>query len=251
MICKLCGVERKLIRAHVIPAAFFDKLRQDSPFESVMYTFDADVHPKRVPKGIYDRELVCDDCEKRFQAWDDYAARLLLQQFASFEPLAADGDTVAWYLEDYDRQRLRLFFISVLWRAAASAHPYYRETRLGPFEDLAKEAVLHENPGDADSFSTVLARWHSDQVPDETFRFHSSPYQSRIDGVNVVRLYMGEFVAYVKVDRRPFPIPFSEHVLGATTPLTVVARDPLISDEFTKSQDWLRRRNRAGPSKLS
>ena len=62
MICKLCGADRKLIKAHVIPAAFFEKNGNDSAFESFLYTFDLTTHSKRLPAGIYDKELLCNDC---------------------------------------------------------------------------------------------------------------------------------------------------------------------------------------------
>jgi hypothetical protein len=138
MICKLCGADRKLIKAHVIPAAFFEKNGNDSAFESFLHTFDLTTHSKRLPAGSYDKELLCNDCERRFQKWDDYGANLLLKKFDNFLPLWRDSELIGWRVDDYDYRLLKMFVIGVLWRAAASDHAYFIDTTIGPFEQLAK-----------------------------------------------------------------------------------------------------------------
>ncbi len=235
MNCKLCGEDRKLIKAHVVPAAFFAKNGNDSAFESFLHTVDSNGHAKRAPAGIYDKELLCHACEQRFQCWDEYGARLLVKEFDRFVPVLRDGKPMAWRLDEYDYHLLKLFIIGVLWRASASTHIYFRDTRLGPFEVVAKQAVLNADPGDPNLFATVMVRWHSDSVPEYQSQMHLSPYKDRIDGVNVLRIYMGEYIAYVKVDKRPYSDAFSFFQLSDQIPLVITARDLDVSDEFNET----------------
>jgi hypothetical protein len=237
MICKLCGADRKLIKAHVIPAAFFDKNGNDSAFESFLYSVDPATHSKRIHAGVYDKELLCDDCERRFQRWDNYGANLLLKKFDDFLPVLKDGEPIGWRLDAYDYQFLKMFVIGVLWRAAASTHAYFIDTTLGPFEQLAKQAVLDEDPGDSDFFATVLVRWRSSTLPAYLMHLHLSPYRDRQNGVNTLRIYMGEFIAYVKLDKRKFLGSFSFFQLRDQIPLVVGARNLDVSDEFNKTNE--------------
>ena len=43
-------------------------------------------------------------------------------------------------------------------------------------------------------------------------------------GVNAYRLYLGEIVAFIKVDQQPFPEPLRQYELLARQDLTIVAR---------------------------
>ena len=242
MICKLCGADKKLIRAHVIPAAFFDKSGNDSAFDSSLYSGNPATHPKRIHIGVYEKELLCDDCERRFQRWDDYGVKLLLRKFDDFLPVLKDGEPIGWRLDTYDYHLLKMFVIGVLWRAAASTHAYYVDTTLGPFEQLAKQSVLDEDPRDSDFFATVLVRWHSNSLPAYLRHLHLSPYKDRQDGVNTVRIYMGEFIAYVKLDKRKFLGPFSFFQLRDRIPLVVAVRNVDVSDEFNKTNEMFLQR---------
>lgn len=125
----------------------------------------------------------------------------------------------------------------MLWRAAASAHAYFIDTTLGPFEQLAKQAVLDEDPGDSDFFATVLVRWRSSSLPTSLRQLHLSPYRYRQNGVNTVRIYMGEFIAYVRIDKRKFVGSFSLFQLREQIPLVVGARNLDVSDEFNKTNE--------------
>jgi hypothetical protein len=58
-----------------------------------------------------------------------------------------------------------------------------------------------------------------------------SPILEKWDGINAVRLYFGKVVAYIKVDRRPFPEHLRKAVLGKQPFAVQIAR------ELEKSKD--------------
>jgi hypothetical protein len=78
MTCKLCGQDKKLVKAHVIPASFFRPLRSE---KNSPLLITAGNYVKRAPIGVYDKTILCEACEKQFGIWDDYAQSLLIQNF--------------------------------------------------------------------------------------------------------------------------------------------------------------------------
>jgi hypothetical protein len=76
MICKLCGKDEKLIKAHIIPESLWPHRKQGG--KQIVYSSIHKYYPKRSPKGIYDTKILCEHCEKQFSPWDDYAQSLLL-----------------------------------------------------------------------------------------------------------------------------------------------------------------------------
>jgi hypothetical protein len=79
-LCRMCSNDRKLIRAHVIPEAFFRVQRADGE-PTFLITNTVGQYPKRAPIGVYDEGILCGDCENSFQAIDDYGIKVLLTHF--------------------------------------------------------------------------------------------------------------------------------------------------------------------------
>ena len=50
-----------------------------------------------------------------------------------------------------------------------------------------------------------------------------SPYNTKLQGVNEVKLFLAGTALHVKADRRPYPAPFPELILGPDRPLIVIA----------------------------
>ena len=131
MQCKFCRQERKLVEAHVIPRSFFEI----DPANPPRLASNKDgVFPKRSPAGMYDTQLVCEDCERMFSPFDDYAQRLLVANREAAKPIYDGEQPIAYIYEAYDYQKLKLFFLSLLWRASESSHNFYRRIKLGPHE---------------------------------------------------------------------------------------------------------------------
>ena len=225
MNCKLCGADRKLIRDRVLPEAFFRIGSQHGAEALVMASSNPGIPPKRWPIGVYDPDLVCGDCEGRFRDWDTYAADLFINRFdTSIRTRVVDGETLAFVADDVDYERLKLFVVSVLWRAAASTEEYFKGVGIGPYEDAAKTEVLSANPGDPQEFGTIFSRWLAPPERESLTNAHMSPFCEKWDGINAVRIHIGPVVAYVKVDKHPYGDSFAPLLLTPGRPLTLVAR---------------------------
>lgn len=226
MICKLCRQNRKLIDAHIIPRSFFDQLDDDSgPIR--IGTGKPGVYPKRSPMGAYDSRLVCESCEALFSPWDDYANRLLLAPYLEAAYLVINGEKIAYRFDSVDYQKLKMFFISLLWRASASKHYFFDGVKLGPFQDLAGQMIVSNDPGDPQTFSVVLSRFEH-----PTAVVMLNPDLTKFGDVNFYRFYLAGYVALVKVDKRKLPEAFEGLELAPDRSLIVLLRDFRSSKEL-------------------
>lgn len=136
-ICALTGAKGKYVKSHLIPRAFCDKnLDKVSRIEwgefgrrpSLRYT------------GWYDDRLVVEKGERILAQYDSSGANQIHQYGLCwrFFPLTdkAERHQIADFelirIRNTDTRVLRLFFLSLLWRAAVTKHPGFREIRIDP-----------------------------------------------------------------------------------------------------------------------
>ena len=224
MECRLCEKEKKLIKAHAIPEAFFRLLRKGETPPKLM-TNIAGIHPKKSPIGVYDTGILCRECEDKFESWDDYGIKVLINEIDTFKPIKDGSEIVAYYQDKYDYEKLKLFFISILWRASVSTQSFYSKVNLGPWEEIAKKHILDENSGNGHEFSTVLSLFISKSGRDKLAKTMLDPYMERWEHVNAYRVYLAGVVAYIKVDKRHLPNSLSPLILRKGKPLHIVCRD--------------------------
>lgn len=245
--CKLCMHERKLIRAHVIPRSFF-KLDPEERMPAQLLTNVAGRYAQQVRIGVYDSDILCEECEHRFSPWDDYGTELLLQKWDTFETVKeSDGTVHASILPSFDYPRLKLFFLSVLWRASVSNHSMYQAVDLGPREPELRRRILDSDPGAKDDFGVVL------QAFDQTNVGMLNPGMERFDGLRFCRIYLSHVIAFIKTDQRPFHDPFDSIALAPGGPLVVIKKDFARSPErriMSKLviEDQARRQARRNPN---
>jgi hypothetical protein len=232
MPCEYCSKETRLVRSHAIPEAFFRILR-DEERPPILVSNTAGARPARAPIGVYDRETLCDPCERRFSEVDAYGAEALINRLDEFfAPRTLGGQTLCFIGEGIDQGKLKMFFLAVLWRAAISRQRFYERVRLGPHQAMLRSVIEAGACPEPDRFSVLMSRWvppkASDPLPDALM----SPFLERWDGVNAVRLYFGKVIAYIKVDQRPFPPSLRSATLGQLPYAVQVAR------EFQSSKDF-------------
>ncbi len=216
--CKLCLQKKKLIKAHIIPEGFFRLLRSGN-LSPEMHSNSPGSFPKRMQVGTYDSTVLCSECDQKMAPWDDYGQQVMIHRFPEAVEISVQGKTVAWKIEKFDYRRLKLFFMSVLWRASVSKQTFYKRISLGPFEDRLRTMILNEDPGDSQDFVVVLARFEDVQVTAML-----DPHPEKYDGISFCRFYLSGFVAYIKVDKRPTPSFLTDLRLQEDKPLIVLAR---------------------------
>lgn len=224
-ICKLCGNDRNLLRAHIIPAAFHRHLQGNAVVPPLILGTAEHSFPRRSPGGLYDEQLLCLTCEQRLGPWDQYGAECLIQRFESDAQVRYSGNEVLIYqIDNWDEEKLRMFALSVLWRAAVTTNEIFRRVTLGPHEVRLKNRILTGDPGSPSDFSVFLSRWLIQPEHAGMELAQMSPYCWRLEGINMAKIFLGGFVLYIKIDQRPFVAPFPEIILSPNRPVYAIPR---------------------------
>jgi hypothetical protein len=186
---------------------------------------------------VYDKTIVCKRCENIWQEWDNYAQQLLTDQPLNGRTRYHNGKKICYIVDNFEYKKLKLFFISVAWRASVSSHKFFSRISLGPFEDIAKKHIKNDDPGDSEVFSTVLSKFDHPLA-----KGIFDPYIYQNSGVQYTRFYFASYMADIKIDHRPTPNQLSKITLAENRPLHIICRD------FRESKELVLAKNLIGNS---
>lgn len=194
--CKLCLRSTTLCDSHALPNSLFNYILRKNDGKAIVIVDDAHT-PIRYSSDTWDVQLLCADCE-----------RLLNQRYDAYGMSVFRGhqgkvilDSVGVNLLRIDRRRLRMFFLSVLWRISVSSHPNYSNIDL-PFlweEDL-RSALLEGKPITQSRYTVAVYKMR-DSTPEGGFdgeslrNFIMSPFGRSFGNLmSVCYPFMGFFV---------------------------------------------------------
>lgn len=147
--CRLCLQERPLRKSHIYPE-FLYKALYDESHRYVAVPLDEAARVTEPPKGIYER-LLCAECEAHLQRWEDYASGVLFSRESGEVPIDRTATMPRLVFAQIDARKLKLFQLSLIWRASVASRPGFGEVQLGPHEERLRCALLADDPlGDAD-----------------------------------------------------------------------------------------------------
>lgn len=203
-ICEFCGKKAKLVKSHIIPKGLYWELH-DSTHRApkLVSSFDNEIQKKQ-PTGFYDYFL-CDDHEKQFNDWDTYAIKLLRD---SNPKKTSDG----WFFEGVNYNLIKLFFISLLWRAHTATNIFFDKVSLGRHAGRLKKLIEQRNSSIPDEYAVVL--WRSEELLAKVI---IAPYLERHSSVSFIRIYLPGYMALIKVDERPLSQAFKTNALDKSS----------------------------------
>lgn len=206
--CRLCGRDRvRLAEAHVFAVGFFAELPEKAHVKTVALS---DGSGRRLPKALYDREIICDECEHGImQPLDDYAIKVIRDKKGAFRvPLPPEAPMGMFVFEGVNKRRIRAFLASVLWRCSVSRQPELNNLSIG---NAYEERIRHDmlNNGDF-SFVDMLLRYlthpvHSAFVLPTRTRLEPIDTNRDSQRINGWKLAFPNVVIRVSLDRRPHP----------------------------------------------
>ena len=119
-LCKLCYQLRALCNSHAIPDATFKHVFRQGSGKAVVALDDAKT-PIRYSSDSWDVAMLCSDCEGKLNTqYDSYGIAIFHGSLGQMKEMK-DGIS----FKGIDRQRLRMFFLSILWRSSVSWHESY------------------------------------------------------------------------------------------------------------------------------
>ena len=211
--CKLCGsIENLVKKSHVIPLWMYEfgamRLLSTYPNE----------HEQRSHTGIYG-QFVCSNCEDKFQKWDDYAAKVLRAESSIKTIKALPTDIQVYDFGQYNYLKLKLFFLSVLWRSHACDHHFFSEIDLGSFAPIIESCLLYENKEQIDLFD-IIATYSNKIIVCGVV----NPRIVQIENIYYWQLYLPHYQALIKVDDSPGYSGFKPILLSEYNPLYMVEK---------------------------
>lgn len=222
------------MKSHIIPRSFFKSEGY------VAITSNAAEYKKRIPTGPYDEDILCLDCEKKFCAWDTYGNEFLNRTELPTKPFKEGDEGKDYFEAEFDYAKLKMFFLSVLWRGHHSRQEFFFEIKLDLHEKRIREMIIANDPKKPDDYSVILSKF------DEDPGIISAQY-TNYDRINCYRLYIPGYKAIIKVDKRPMKDERRELILSPEKKAIIFLINALESKERNVMKKRIKNYNLAHP----
>jgi len=144
--CKLCQSEAELRDSHIIPELMYKPL-YDAMHRAASVSIDGKAREAVLQKGLREK-LLCQECETRFSKLERYAASVFRDILSRLHEARAGTEVV----ESAEYRPLKLFQLSLLWRAAVARHSNFRGADLAELEPTVRSMLLRDEPGPVTAF---------------------------------------------------------------------------------------------------
>jgi hypothetical protein len=195
-LCRLCLSHKPLCDSHALPNSLFNYILRRNSGKAIVITDDA-TSPAHHSSDTWDVELLCEACERRLnRKYDAYGMAVFRGHEGSVRAHSGGVD-----LLHVDRRRLRMFFLSVLWRISVSSHPNYSNIDLPHLWEEDLRNALNTECSIPDSRYTVALYKMRDSTPVSGFSnedlrgFIAAPFgRSYGEFISVCFPFLGFFV---------------------------------------------------------
>ncbi len=240
MKCCLCLQEKKLVDAHIIPKWAFMYLYPESKVQPLILIGTEGNKKSRV--GVYDPNILCKECDGFIGIFNNYGKKVFLEK--QLEDSQFQG--LAYVIKDIKPEELKIFLLSVIWRASISKREEVKAISLGPYEDkihnlLFKKKENKDITPDLKEFSILISRFGEGGYPDLTNKNIQLPLFTRVDGVNFNIVYFPRgFKIYIKTDKRLISEPFNKLELKDGDLIVLKLKNFQESKEFYQMRKFLK-----------
>ncbi len=157
--CKLCLCEKELCKSHIIPDFMYEELFDEKHRLFIINTSNIiDKRPRF--SGVYEI-LLCQTCENTLSVYENYMkgifsgdTRIIGNEIKIVNKKKSDG--LAWTeVSGLDYTKVKLFTLSILWKASVSTQDFFRRIKLGPYEEKIRNMILNRDPGSYDQFGCM------------------------------------------------------------------------------------------------
>lgn len=209
-VCAFCEKPRTLCDSHIQPRWLYRARGSDLKLIMKNYPF-----PIKAPKGPYER-LLCLECEGLMGKYDDYSAVFFKESKHWFR-----DERTNWKVTyTYDYPKLKLFMLSMLWRAAKAQLEFFSLIQLSDetMNDL-RAMIKSGDPGNEHDYS-VMVSMRERRNGLEKLGWNPA-ITVRQDNLKWSRFDLNEFGCDIKVSREESTM-FEPVLLRPTPPLLIV-----------------------------
>lgn len=213
MACALCLQPREIRSSHVIPEFMYESLYDDIHRFHVLSAEPAQRN-RFAQKGLR-QALLCSCCEERLGVYERYVS-LMMGGGLELE-YETNGHLVL--IRGIDYKAVRMFQLSVLWRAGVSSLPFFSEVALGPHQEKLRVLLDTDDPGTPWRYSCLMFTLiHEGKIQDD---FIVQPVMIKVDGVSGYRFVFGGHVWVYFVANHQTPSRLETFSLQPSGELTI------------------------------
>jgi hypothetical protein len=223
MPCRLCLKDKELRNSHIIPEFFYKPLYDDKHRINTLIS-DKEIHAYH-QKGVRER-LLCHDCEQQIGRYENYVRKM----FYGGVPLDFPQNPDHLCIKNIEYRKMKLFQMSLLWRASISTHPFFGFINLGPYEEKIRLMICEENPGSRYEIGCLLVFYQNEnnRVVDELIL---QPMKLRSNGHQSYAFILGGALWLFIVSSHSRQFVYSDYFLDESGSLKIFRRpvDQLLS----------------------
>ncbi len=169
-ICKLCQSGQKLLKkSHIIPEflykSLYDKNHRLVKFDAVERSIGIE-NISNPPKGEYEGGLLCQKCDSNIIGkYESNISKLLSTSKSNklkCKKIINDTSVEFTHIENVNYTDLKLFLLSILWRASISKRASFKEVDLGPYEEKIRIQLFEGMPSGDMQIPIVVFSWRND-----------------------------------------------------------------------------------------
>ena len=239
--CKLCRQAAVLVDSHVVPKALHDDIRIPED-ELKLYATDQP-HSKRSRTGVYG-QFLCMGCEDSFAAYDQYGVEFVRNHKNGKNGQPLWGSFSSGFVASVDYAKFKLWVLSILWRAAACNHQYYRAITLNKQRDQRLAgSIRRRTPGASNHFALVVMlldeapMWRRSVLSPTLVESRGESENGTQESRDACLLYLpGGFKLLIHVDERE-PLPVWQQVVLREDGQLRVVRSRFSSDEKSRLEN--------------
>ncbi|MDP2788722.1 MAG: hypothetical protein Q8O46_01540, partial [bacterium] len=97
-------------------------------------------------KGLRE-ELLCNNCEQKIGKYEKYVSEFI---YGGKCKGILQGNAI--YLKGLDYKKVRICYLSILWRMSIASCNVFRSVSLGVHEQGIKNIILSDNPGQSEKY---------------------------------------------------------------------------------------------------
>jgi len=204
--CRLCSGSGPLRNSHILPECVYKPV-YDTKHRAAALDLQCASIPY-VQKGVRER-LLCGACEQKFSRWEDVFCKFWKPATLFASPITQPYFCVSGF--QYDA--LKLFHLSILWRAGVAKSEAFRLVKLGPHEKVLRNILLKEQAPSESVYpvSACVLRDPGSRGPLDACVMASS--SGRVNGVKTYMMIFGGCGWYYAASNRTNPFPRT-HVLS-------------------------------------
>jgi hypothetical protein len=238
MTCALCLQDKLLRNSHIYPEWIYKPLYDEKRRLEIL-SIVPDGRNELKQKGMR-QQLLCDDCEQKISVWEGYARAIFV---APDRPIEYEREGAMLQVRGLDYAKLKLFELSILWRAGVSTLPFFEKVQLGAVhEEQLRRQLLASDPGGPDRYGALMFGLKVGEMA-ETLQVIAEPRPVRSHGVKAYNFTFGGFLWVFHVSSSDPPPLLRQCFLRADGTRFICVRNAL---EMQNLHAFARELNRLG-----